>query len=539
MRPLPTKTDSSCGLSLADALFLLCAAAYAWLACQGIVPLSGAGAIMDSDLQTYAQGMAGAARPEMFAADPVLHSASAANSIPNLERLLGGWLAPQEQWAVGLLRAGAIAIFVFYCGWYFLGRWLYGSPALAAMLAIACGITVWTGWGTFWGITHSDPVPRVFFGALMPFLLWLGFLALRTPWLRPAAMLAAGLAVWVHGVSALNSGAMLFMAFLFIPVAPPGRHIGNLCVCLLAFFLPVLLFLWPSLRGDSLSHEDISTLMELFAMRWQEDYSNFGSRLVNFFSPAGSVFPVLAGGLAGWLVLSFRGNSREKLVCAAARCFLLALLAVAGFCWLESRYAPDFGRAPMGHELVRGMRLLVPVAWLLVIGGIGCLAGKTARRVILAGAILAVLLVSQDRQYMAGRLALAEKTGLPIPVNEDRREADRMAELMRLIKQDVPAGEAIYCPEDAMQVRYLALRPLVHSFKDGYVHFYNKDAASARTWLRLEKLAHAEPEGWLKAWQESGAPWLLCRDNVDKTRLAGLGEIVLERNGWLLVRKKG
>lgn len=89
-----------------------------------------------------------------------------------------------------------------------------------------------------------------------------------------------------------------------------------------------------------------------------------------------------------------------------------------------------------------------------------------------------------------------------------------------------------------MQVRYIALRPLAHSFKDGYVHFYNKDIERSRNWLKLERLAQSGPEGYLDAWRASGAPWLLCRANADKASLNRMGEVALDKGGWLLVRAK-
>lgn len=537
---LPKPRQSGAAYWPWDLLFLALAALYAWLAMDGILPLSGCGAQLDSDLQTYAQGMAGAAHPELFSSDPVLHAASAANSIQNLERWLGSWLAPPGEWAIGLLRAGAAAIFTFYAGWYMLGRWLFGAPSLAALLSVACGITVWVGWGTFWGITHSDPVPRVFFCAAMPLLLWLGMLGARRAALRPIAMLACGLAIWIHGISALNCGAMLFMAFLLIraPGQSLGSHALNLCACLGAFFAPVLAFLWPSLsQGGRFSADDLAIFRELFNLRWREDYSGFGARLLGFFSPKNAAFPILAGGLIGWIVAILKGSGREKLLARMAPCFLAALLLVAGFSWLEGQWAPGLGRLRMGHELPRGLRLLIPIAWMLAVGGIGALFGKWPRRLALICLLVAVAMLSQDRQYAAAQLAISQRTGLPLPLAQGGEEGASLRRLFEAVKRIVPEGEAIYCPEDAMQTRYIALRPLAHSFKDGYVHFYNKDVERSAKWLELEKLARGAPHGWLKAWQASGAPWLLCR--ADEAGLFRPDQIKLSQAGWLLVRADG
>lgn len=541
--PLPKAQRANHNV-LCDALFLLAAAAFAWLSLMGVIPISGGGVELDSDLQTYAQGMARVSNAESFATDPALYAATPGNSIPNLERILGTALAPDNDWGLGLLRAGALAIFIFYAGWYALGRWLYGSPALATLLALASGITVWVGWGTFWGISHSDPVPRVFFAAILPFLLWLALPAIKKPGLRPLAMFCCGAAIWIHGVSALNFGAMIFIAYLCLPAAgyTASAHARNLFYCLVAFFAPVLLFLWPELRNSrSFSQEELAIFHDLFELRWHEDYGRFLQRLATFLNPGGDAFPILAGGFCSWIALLFMGSEREKLLCKAAPCFLLALVLVILFSWLETEISASLGRLPMGHELVRGLRLLIPVSWLLIVAGIGCLTGRIMRRVILCATFVALALFARDRQIMAAQYALAQMGGFRLPLVEKAeqsgKEARELRAVMDMVKENVPPGEAVYCPEDAMQVRYVALRPLAHSFKDGYLHFYNRDVERSKRWLELERLARSGPDGYLEAWQASGAPWLLCRETADKKALAAYGEIVSQLNGWLLVRK--
>lgn len=526
-----------------DLAFIICAALYAWLAFHGIVPISGNGAVIDSDLMTYAQGMAGADRPEMFTLDPALHSKSAANSIPNIERLLADWLAPPGQWAVGLLAAGAVSIFVFYAAWYALGRWLYGRPAQAALLAILSGVTVWVGWGTFWGVSHSDPIPRVFFSALMPILLYLGISAMTRQFLRPAAMFCAGLMMWTHGVSALNCGAMLFMAFLLNPASQKSwsAHIANLLLCLAAFFTPVLIFLWPSLfQSQKFSAEELTMFQEFMQVRWHEDYADFAKRLWHFFSPHGQVFPILAGGLAGWLLCMAKGPAKAKIFCRMCPGFVMALLLVAAFCWAESHFAYVMGRIPMGHELVRGLRMLVPVSWMLIVAGLGCFSGTWLMRGWLVIALCLICAISADRQFMAAQYAISQITGLDMPLAAKGAGAARKAAEFRDFILDagkiVPEGELVYCPEDMMPVRYMALRPLAHSFKDGYAHFYNKDAEASKKWLELESLARQHAQGWQKAWPASGARWLILRASMLPHVFDA--RIMLEKDGWILARRE-
>lgn len=528
---------------LADMLFLAIAASYAWLCLQGIMDISAGGAVLDSDLQTYAQGMAGAANPELFAADPVLGSATEANSIPNAQRMLAVRLAPTDSLQIGLLRAGAVVIFLFYAGWYALGRWLFRFPAWGAMLALLSGITVWVGWGTFWGITHSDPVPRVFFAAYLPWLLMLAISAIQKPWLRPLAMLCAGCGMWIHGVNALNCGAMIFVAFFFLkPQATTFKtHLGNCVFCLLLFFTPALIFLWPSLgQGKSFSQDDLAVFTELFQMRWQKDYSNFWPRVAAFFNPASDVAPILGAGAIGWLLALRKGSPPTKTLCRMYPPFLLALVLVTIFCWTETRYAPELGRVPMGHELVRGLRYLVPLSWIMVVAGLASFCGSLLRGLLLCALIACVLFFTNDRQFEAAQYALSRYTGIDLPLAEKARNekayAQKYRNLMVSIKKIVPAGEPVFSDADDMAIRYLAHRPLVHTFKDGYVFFYNKDAEGSRKWLIYEKTRRSDPQGIVLAWEKSGAPWILLREK-NRWLLGDRARIVHEENGWILAKR--
>ena len=105
------------------------------------------------------------------------------------------------------------ASFLHFLAYYILGRCLFRSPSLAALLSILMSIAVHWSFGTFWGSMRSDPVPRIFYADLWPFLLLLACAAVKRPSLQPVVMFLSGCAMLVHTVSALMGGAMFFMAF--------------------------------------------------------------------------------------------------------------------------------------------------------------------------------------------------------------------------------------------------------------------------------------------------------------------------------------
>ncbi len=537
----PEKTSH---IWLCDLVFMVFSALYALLALEGVIAISGHGVHMDSDLATYAQAMTHALHPGFFASDPVLNSNSPAVDISNLERLVATLLMPGDNVAVGLFRAGAVAIFIFYCGWYILGRWLFKSPALSALLSVLCGITIWIEFGTFWGINHSDPIPRVYFAAIFPLLLLFALAAIKHAKFRPAAMFLTGLSIWVHGVSALNCGAMFFVAFALSKPGEtgPGAHMAGLALCLFSFFLPVLCFLWPSLmQARNFSQEELAVFRNLFDLRWAADYSNSEARLLHLLTSKNACSLLALGGFFAWLLTVFKGSPREKTLALACPAFILAIFLVAIFCFAESRYAANLGRLSMGHELVRGIRFLVPLSLLMIVAAVRIILPRIVIRPGVCCVIALVAIFTVDRQYVAAQYALGQKTGIALPLAEGAKDmaenAEKRAKFLEKIEGTVPKGQAIFSEDEDMAIRYIALRPLAHAFKDGYIHFYNKDLAGSKKWLELERLLAEKPNGLIKAWLFSGAPWLLCRNTTDRKLLDEHGKIELELDGWLLVKK--
>ncbi|MDE5879770.1 MAG: translation initiation factor 2, partial [Desulfovibrio sp.] len=365
------------------------------------------------------------------------------------------------------------------------------------------------------------------------------------PGLRPCAMLACGRAMWIHGGSALNCGAMFFSAFFFLraPGASLTRHVLNLLCCLVAFLAPVCVFLWPSLsQGAHFSGAELEVFREMQALRWREDFAGFWPRLGHAFAPGGALFGMTVAGLGCWVAVWFAGRRRHENtfgpLLRIIPAFLPGLAAVALLAWLEPLLAPDFGRLSMGHELVRGLRFLVPLSWLLIAAACACYLGKWQRRLLLVVVFCGLMLLNHDRQHVAAVSGLESLCGLPLSAQAEqlREEAEAERALLGRIAAIVPPNEAIFCPEDRMALRYVALRSVAHSFKDGYVFFYNKDLEKVRGWLAIEKALREGPGGLEKAWQLSGAPWLLVRRGDLERLPEALRERppALENASWLL-----
>lgn len=548
-------TPSAASLSLtasgrcraADLLFVLLAALYAIAVACGVPDMASGGADMDSDLSTYAFSMAGLAHPGAFANDPVLRTLTPANSFWNLFQFIAAPLTPGDAFAVGLFRAGALTIFLGLCSAYLLGRWLFSSPGLAALLSLLFSLTVWVGWGTFWGLTHSDPLPRTLYAALWPSLLLLGLIGASRAPLRPAAMFCVGCSVWAHGLSGLAFGAMLFCAYALMKPdsSRVSGHLRNLSLCLVCYFVPVLLFLRASLgQPRDFTAGDLAVFEALFRRRWAQDYTETVEAIPGYlirYALWPPLFPLaLCGAFAAWKA----GSERVRLLLRLYPGLLLGLACVVLFSWAESRFAAHYGRLSMGHELIRGLRFLIPLSWLLAVALLAPLwprLPRWARAAVVAGLACGIFLGNPDRQNVGAQHAVAQWTGLPLPYEaraRQWRERSRLhREALEAVARLVPPGERVYSNSGDMGVRHMALRPMDHTFKDGSHPFYNKDIGAARRWLRFEALHESGNPGYAAVWAASDAPWLLTDRPGDRDALLPLGEIVWENAGWLLLRR--
>jgi hypothetical protein len=502
---------------------------------------------MDSDLRCYAQNMAGRRHRALFGADPLLRDVTPANSFWNLENFTADLLTPGDNYALGLFRAGALCLTAHYAFFYLLGRRLFGAPSLACLLSLLMGVTVWFNFGTFWGAGFSDPTPRVFYAALWPLLLAGALESLDRAHWRPPVMLACGLCVYVHAISALCFGGMLFTAFLLHRAdnTRPAAHLANAGLSLVLFFIPALFFLRLSLGQErAFSPEELAVFQEVFALRFREDHGDLAARLLSHVALESDTLPLLCGGLAGFVVTVRHGGRKAKKLASMYPGFLLGMALIGVFSWLEPQLAPRWGRLAMGQEFVRCVRFLAPLSWLMILSALACLWPYLhgGIRMFIVAAVAAAVLLSPGRWNMGAFYAFSRYIALPnviqSRISENREQAENYRQALSALARLVPPGQAVFGTNEDMAVRYLALRPLAYSFKDGSSFLYNKDARGARDWLRMTTLAEQGPEGRIDAWKLSGADWLLTDRGQDRELIGRYGELVWQGQGRFIFRRR-
>lgn len=561
----------------ADFLFAIFSAFFCLAALAGMEQMFPDGVCMDSDLQNYTQILAAWLHPEAFSADPLCPAYASYPGVPNLFISLAQWLSYDGSAAYGIFRAGALAVFLHLVLFYALGRRLFRSAGLSALFSLCLSITFYWNFGTFWGATHSQAVPRVLYaGFFYPLWLLLGILAFRRTWLRPLLLLCIGLSVQVHTVSSMTCAAMFLTAFLVTPQNRSlAKSLGNTALCTAAFLLPALPLVFSHLGSmpNSLTAAELDMVNQCWALMaendWTAPWSTLGQTLLHYSFPA-AFLPL---GLALWCVtlrlknrLSPEGQALLRLLPG----FFLGIAGMLAMCFLEMRFVgrADFGRVSL--ELFRGTRFLIPLTWMSCFLFLACFWEKLpslARRSVPFLAAILIGCASQDAQWLAARHFAAEKMHAPFL---DSAEAVRLTEqsenfrsalleLMRRSEKD----DLVYTDTSELAVRYAAMRPLVPTYKDGWVVYYARDMRLIRPWLAEQQARtaardasaarNADPEngGWsgfgrvgmpfdaaqaqisLKSARSWNADWLLLH-NSPETKKALEGHICYENPDWLL-----
>lgn len=542
--------DIECGkYRLTDLAVILLAALFCWCALQGTLELNPQGIGMDSDLQNYAQIMEAAEYPAAFALDPVASYFPRDPGVPNLLTDLAGLFPGGDNAAVDMLRVGSLGVFLHFLAYYILGRCLFRSPFLAVLLSILMGIAVHWAFGTFWGSMRSDPVPRIFYADLWPFLLLLACAAVKRPLLQPVVMLLSGCAMLVHTVSALMGGAMFFMAFFLLwQGRRPWRHAGLSLLNLLSFAIPVAIYLRVFLADTPAPPVEYGGLFaEVRALRYSKDWHDVWQSLADIVRYYIFPVPLFPAAAVSAVVLFKKRQQLAGPVRTLLRLMPGMVLGIAGgcvLCALEMWLARHLGRQNMSQEILRGTRFLVPLSWLLLT----CLfslywqgIAPLLRRGFVV--LLAVVLLSlgQGKQVVAARHALADMTGMSWLDTAEARQLKvrslRLQDALRALRAQAGPEEIVFTDGNCMAVRFAARMPLLPVHKDGNVIYYAGDPVLARRWLAMQQCMAADAGGYMDIWRTEQAALLLTRHVEHKAQLLRYGSLLFENEDWLLLRR--
>ncbi len=538
---------------LAALLFLAFAGLYFLGRLQGNYPV----VILTGDGGNIASFAAGLDHPTWFSNDPLLGNSNnigvyATIHIPLirlLDRVTGDY---------GLAYAWLVfpETFLQLVGFYILGRVLLKNRFWAFLLAFITGMTVINiGLGEIWGV-WQDALPRVTFQSLLPFLLAMVLVWKDRPARWPWLMIAAGLLVYVHPISAPAWGFAIWLSLWLLH--PRNWNWKRRIMIMLGlgflFLLPVIPFainyLSYNLRGLGADYDTVMNVLQNYSpLNLLDPLAALGTFLWNMVRNL--LLPVALVGFACTWLLMKKDRTAVKVVLfwTAGLFFTSVLIPLA-----EEIVERQFRILPLETELVRCIRYFVPLMLIFWLWPLAELASRIIKKQMLAGVIgVGILLFgfwgATNRPAIGDMLQAGlcfTKVRLvcssPLPIDD----------LISALRTQTQPGEGVlFFNEDAaytsqtLSVRYEALRPLVYTSRDSGILGY-ADRSALPGWLTTTKQWEAlrgltDPQERLKGLVSLAvslkANYLVIDFNVSPQIFPSLPvTVVMQNEGYILFK---
>ena len=475
--------------------------------------------ILSGDAGNIATFAAARDHPELFEGDGLLGNRDHFGWYPTIHVPLIRALAPiTGDYGTALMSLLGLHALLLGVGFYVLGRAVFASRYWAFLFALAALGLVKLNLGEFWGLYRS-PIARTTFQALLPFVAACAYQWRATPGRWPLIMIAAGLLIYVHPVSAPAWGLALWLGFLAF-LRGRWRVVPSVLVMLVLgglFMAATVPFLWHYLTfqemGPSASYAEVHRIIEA---RFSPGFLDLGQALQDFarewVSVPGRWIVWLWASLGVVLLLTLRRRDKASVLVPLLWLVGIVITSVV-LPLIDHTIARAHQSFPAQYDLIRGIRYIVPFLLLFSLwplaemtrrfGAIGYRIGSSST-MILGGVLVAIWSywhppVSPTRLFSCwstGRLTCGR---VPAPA----------ADALRAIREHVPPGAPILATELELPIRYASLRPVVWSHKDGGLLAY---------------VNHDELIEWNARKRELSIALLTEDSGIRLQRLAALGE---------------
>jgi hypothetical protein len=494
--------------------------------------------------------------PELFAGDEVLgtpetfriYSTIHIPLVIGLQALLGNFGL-----AFSLLLG--LHAFLHYLGYYWLGRHLFRHRSWALVLSLVSGGFIDTGLQDGWGL-FPDTYPRFTFQVIVPFILLLIFRWQAQPGRWPWIMAIAGLLTFVHPVSTPAWAAAFWLGFLpFLPdgwsLRKKGLQLAWLGMVLLAALLPFT-FIYLSSRGQGGS--------PAYDLAYSAIDRYFGEGALHISVVARSFY--LAAARHGLLWLSMAGLLTMLAVFRSERNRILQILMWAGGITIVSLVIPGleqiierhFRIIPLQTELPRGMRYLILIMLIFCVYPLAELTHRLRSRAAVFAVFALGTLLGAGWLYFQPAYSITALPRVADCLRQGRAICPRQqdyASALAAIRAQTPANAKFVTfwrsarIEKGIEVRYLALRPLVYAYKDIGLLAISNSSGLAR-WTELETERHKIVNmdsletrlGRIIKWgRDAGADYLLTDYSYSLDDQGRLGISVIHQNGGYFIIK--
>jgi len=324
----------------------------------------GANPVLDlgSDAANVATFAAVLDHPENFRGDIVYSSTSnfsfyVSAHIPItrfLSRIFGGY-------GLAYLVLLVPIIFIQQLGFYFLGKKMFRNRFWALLLSILSLVIVYTESSDYWGV-YKDPQPRMLFGALLPWLLFMAYSGFGNKKMRYITMVMIGLMIYIHPVSTPAIAFAIWLAYLVIKSKKDklkdhfieSLFLGMVFVCVAIPFILIYL------HGRDVSSTQVDYSVAITA---------FGSVVSGMFTVQNvtlallktmSVTLLLPLAVISWFISYFKFQKKLEV-----RMILLWIIGICfvsvGLTTIETAIDSKIQALPVLLDLTRSLRYLIPL----------------------------------------------------------------------------------------------------------------------------------------------------------------------------------
>jgi hypothetical protein len=456
---------------LAAILFAAASVAYFYLRWQGATPF----VFLNSDAANISCFAAGRDHPGLFARDALLGNPDnfyyySTIHIPLLRALVHVF----GDYGTAFLAMLAPHVFVQLLGFYVLGRIVFKDRFWALLLVLITLRPIPTGIGAdFWGI-YGDAIPRITFQAVFPWILAAAWRWRERPKSWPWILVAAGLLMYAHPVSAPALGFSLWLGFWFF--MPRTWRMPRRLGYMLFLGLVFLAATYPFTRNYVSNHSygssfDYDTIFKIMRFRFNTIFmdvpyaiGNSARRLVE------SMLLPLAT-VSGILLWRANGRTRQGVILCTAW--------IAGYLFVsmplplaEHTICRALKIIPLEIDLIRNVRFIYPIGLMMCLWGMLEIRrthpAPNVRRAALAAAIIGVMgwSVINRPPWLVDKPAQIIRPLAPRPAHPHARD---MIGALTFIRDHTPPGSAFVPTShvNPLAIRYFALRPVLLCAKDG------------------------------------------------------------------------
>lgn len=555
----PAQADRWPTFSRLDGLILSLFLIYALLLFLGVIQDNYPNMLLKGDAGNTASFAAGFDHPELFQGDMLLNDPKNIMVYSTFNVFFMRLLFPLlKSYTLAFAILIPIQIFFNLTGFYLFGRILFGSRLWGIALTTLLSIPVLINLGESWGIS-IDPVARFNFQAFLPFILCMVLVWRSTPARWPWIMAALGIMFYLHPVSTPCWGATIWLSLFFMTPREWNfwKRMGYMIAMGLIFVavaMPyVVTYLSNHVQGKSQNYNLVyTTIINYFP----ENLLNVPAALGVFIDlmVRNGILPGAILGLAVTLVL--RRTNRDPLKISLIWVSGIVLMSVV-VPFVTHTYEQTFGLIPMETEMVRAIRYTIPFMLLFILWGIYEISLRVRIRAVLQTFLatgMIVILVS--RALLTGPTETLQKAvsclfrGQFICINLSDYDL-----VLQAVKTKVPEGAPIYVTfanrsilSYGMPLRYIAMRPLVYTFKDRGLLVYSNDEA-LRTWNaiyqqsnEIDHMYRETPEKldmYLDVAKKLGARYLIAdtQENVLESLIDPLKlKIIYRNNQFVLIQ---